>query len=139
MALIHGSMGLIYFVHEWQPKFDEAALLHDPEMLREVTAVNQQIARLAPVLNSRTIADQVQVSSTNAQVPVDVMLKQHGGATYLFAVAMRSGETTARFALQGVAGEKRVEVLDEHRELTARDGVFNDAFAAWAVHCYRIQ
>ncbi len=139
MALIHGSMGLVYFVHEWQPKFDEAALLHDPEMLREVTAVNQQITRLAPVLNSRTIADRVQVSSTNAQVPVDVMLKQHDGATYLFAVAMRVGETTARFALPGIAGEKRVEVLDENRELTARDGVFSDTFAAWAVHCYRIR
>ena len=54
MSLIHGSMGLIYFVHEWQPKFDEAALLHDPEMLRAVTAINRQITELAPVLNSPT-------------------------------------------------------------------------------------
>ena len=27
MSLIHGSMGLIYFVHEWKPKFNEWALL----------------------------------------------------------------------------------------------------------------
>lgn len=34
MSLIHGSMGLIYFVHEWTPKFNESALLSDPDMLR---------------------------------------------------------------------------------------------------------
>src|SRR5205823_14108252 len=30
MALIHGSKGLIYFVHQFQPKFNEHALLDDP-------------------------------------------------------------------------------------------------------------
>jgi hypothetical protein len=36
MSLIHGSSGLIYFVHEWKPKFNEHALLDDPEMLKAV-------------------------------------------------------------------------------------------------------
>ena len=139
MSLIHGSMGLIYFVHEWQPKFDEAALLHDPEMLRAVTAINRQITELAPVLNSPTVSEAVQVSSVEPQVPVATMLKQHEGATYLFAVAMRSGDTTATFTLKGLAGDKAVEVLGEDRSLTARGGVFSDAFKSWAVHCYRIK
>src|SRR5208283_2414379 len=55
MSLIHGSRGLIYFVHEWKPRFNESALLGDPEMLAAVTALNRQIARLAPVLNSPTV------------------------------------------------------------------------------------
>ena len=139
MSLIHGSMGLIYFVHEWEPKFDEAALLHDPEMLREVTAINRQITELAPVLNSPTARGTVQVSSSNPQVPVAVMLKQHEGASYLFAVAMRSGEAMVTFTLNGLAGDKTVEVLGEERSLSARSGVFNDAFKSWAVHCYRIK
>ena len=67
------------------------------------------------------------------------MLKQHEGATYLFAVAMRSGDTTATFTLKGLAGEKKVEVLGEDRSLTARGGAFSDAFRDWAVHCYRIR
>ena len=79
MSLIHGSMGLVYFVHEWQPRFDEAALLHDPEMLREVTAINRQIAGLAPVLNSPTVTNSLQVSSSNQQVPVAAMLKHLSG------------------------------------------------------------
>jgi hypothetical protein len=139
MSLIHGSRGLIYFVHEWQPKFDEAALLHDPEMLRAVTAINRQIAELAPVLNRPSVSDGVQVSSSDSQVPVATMLKQHEGVWYLFAVAMRSGETTATFTLKGFVGDKAVEVLGEDRSLTARGGVFSDAFKSWAVHCYRIK
>jgi hypothetical protein len=139
MSLIHGSMGLIYFVHEWQPKFDEAALLHDPEMLRAVTAINRQITELAPVLNSPTLGDAVKVAASDPQIPVAVMLKRHEGASYLFAVAMRNGDNTATFTLQGLTGEKKVEVLGEDRSLTARGGAFSDAFQAWAVHCYRIR
>jgi len=139
MSLIHGSMGLIYFVHEWQPKFDEVALLHDPEMLRKVTAINRQIAELAPVLNSRTLADAVTVSTSDPQVPVATMFKRHGGASYLFAVAMRNGETTATFTLKGLAGEKKAEVLGEDRSVELRNGAFSDAFRSWAAHCYRIR
>jgi len=47
MSIIHGSKGLIYFVHEWQPKFNESALLSDPEMLAAVTKINRRIAELA--------------------------------------------------------------------------------------------
>src|SRR4029079_18605856 len=52
MSLIHGSRGLIYFVHQFQPKFNEHALLDDPEMLAAVSALNHQVHDLAPVLNS---------------------------------------------------------------------------------------
>src|ERR1035438_3378297 len=130
MSLIHGSKGLIYFVHEWQPKFDEAALLHDPEMLRAVTAINRQIVGVAPVLNSPTVHDAVQVASSDAQIPVAAMLKRQRGASYLFAVAMRSGDTTATFKLKGLAGDKAVEVLGEDRGLSARGGAFRDTFTA---------
>ena len=33
MSLIHGSRGLIFFVHQFKPTFNETALLDDPEML----------------------------------------------------------------------------------------------------------
>lgn len=138
MALIHGSRGLIYFVHQFKPAFREAALLDDPQMLEGVTALNRQILRLAPVLNSPTLTNAVTVSSANPEVPVATMVKRHGSATYLFAVAMRPGPTTATFSLRGLAGRRPVEVLDENRSLTAQDGVFTDSFEAWAVHLYRI-
>jgi len=138
MSLIHGSMGLIYFVHEWQPKFNESALLSDPNMLAAVTQTNRQIHELAPVLNSPTIADGASVVSKYDSVPVAIMVKRHEGATYLFAVAMREGQTKARFSVQGLSGGQPVEVLGESRSLTSKDGQFDDDFKSWDVHLYRI-
>ena len=138
MSLIHGSRGLIYFVHEWKPLFNQSALLDDPEMLAAVTALNRQIARLAPVLNSPTVTNVVAVMSENPEVPVAVMAKRTGEALYLFAVGMRDGKTAASFALSGLAGEPNVEVLDERRALKTQDGVFRDDFQPWDAHIYRI-
>jgi hypothetical protein len=138
MSIIHGSMGLIYFVHEWEPKFNESALLSDGKMLSAVTEINRQITELAPVLNSPTVKDAVRVSSENIDVPVAVMAKRHGGATYIFAVGMRDGKTTGTFTLAGLKGERAVEVLGEDRTITSKDGVFGDSFEAWDVHLYRI-
>jgi hypothetical protein len=138
MSIIHGSMGLIYFVHEWQPKFDESALLSDPEMLAAVSQANHQIAELAPVLNSPTVADGVKAASANTSVPVATMVKKHGGAVYLFAVPMQDGQTRTRFSVQGLSGPKSVEVLGENRTLELKDGVFEDDFKSWDVHLYRI-
>jgi len=138
MSLIQGSLGIIYFVHEWQPQFNESALLSDPQMLAAVTQINQQIAALAPVLNSPTLPEAAKVASSNAAVPVAIMVKRHGPAVYLFAVAMREGQTRARFSIQGLTGPLSVEVLGEQRTLHLKDGVFEDDFTPWDVHLYRI-
>jgi hypothetical protein len=138
MSLIHGSRGLIYFVHQFKPAFREAALLDDSEMLAAVTALNQQINKLAPVLNSPTIRDTASVRSDNSEVPIAMMVKRHNGATYLFAVAMRDGKTEATFTLGGVNGASAVEVLGEDRTLSAKNGSFSDRFGPWDVHLYRL-
>jgi hypothetical protein len=138
MSIINGSMGLIYFVHEWQPRFNESALLSDAEMLSAVTTTNNQITELAPVLNSPTIEGAADVSSDNKAIPIAIMVKKREGVTYVFAVAMRDGRTDATFAVRGVEGNRSVEVLGEGRTITSRDGVFKDTFSAWDVHLYRI-
>ncbi|MFH1716513.1 MAG: hypothetical protein ABIF19_04115 [Planctomycetota bacterium] len=139
MSLIHGSTGLIYFVHEFQPKFNESAILNDPEMLSTITAINRQITELAEVLNSPTIEDAAIISSSNEAVPVAMMTKRHDDATYLFAVGMRGDKTTATFTLRDAESVKAVEVIGENRTITVNDGVFKDSFEAWDVHLYRIK
>jgi len=138
MSLIHGSQGLIYFVHEWEPRFNESALLSDPPMLAAVTAINRQILRLAPVLSSPTVPDAVRVSSDKPDAPVAIMAKGHGGALYVFAVGMRDAETTASFTLTGLTGAGNAEVLDEDRKLAVQDARFQDRFRPWDTHLYRI-
>ena len=139
MSVIHGSMGLIYFVHEWEPKFNESALLSDPNMLTAVTAINRRLVELAPVLNSPTIADGILVSSQNKDIPITAMAKNYGGAMYVFAVGMRDGRTNAKFAVQRLEGEKSVEVIGEERTIISKDGLFEDGFNPWDVHLYRIR
>ncbi|MES2466430.1 MAG: hypothetical protein V4675_03940 [Verrucomicrobiota bacterium] len=90
MSLVSGSRGLIYFVHQFAPSFNEAALLDDPEMLAAVTAVNAQVHELAPALNSPTVIDAAAVESLSPETEVAFMVKQQTGATYLFAVNLRN-------------------------------------------------
>jgi hypothetical protein len=137
MSIIHGSMGLIYFVHEWEPKFNESALLSDSDMLAAVTAINRQITELAPVLNSPTLEGSANVLSQDNPAPVAIMAKKYGDAMYLFAVGMTGKETTATFTVPALKGQRAVEVLGENRSLVSNDGVFKDRFAAWDVHLYR--
>ena len=137
MSLIHGSRGLIYFVHQFKPNFIEAALLVDPDMVAGVTATNQQIHALAPVLNSPTIADGVAVETQPKETPVHAIVKRHGGATYVFAVAMHDQETTATLRVKDLPAGAKLEVLGENREVAAANGAFNDHFTGYAVHLYR--
>ncbi|UCG59385.1 MAG: hypothetical protein JSU70_07705 [Phycisphaerales bacterium] len=139
MSIIHGSMGLIYFVHEWEPRFNESALLSDAEMLSAVTTINEQIRELAPVLTNPTEEGRVSVAVDNQNVPVATMVKRHGHATYVFAVAMRKGTTEATFKMRDMRGATRIEVLGEDRRLSPEDGVFKDRFDEWDVHLYRIE
>jgi hypothetical protein len=139
MSLIHGSRGLVWFVHEFKPRFKEAALLEDPEMLPAVTTINSRIRLLAPALNSPGVKDAVVVKSSAEEVPVATMVKRHGGATYLFAVGMRNAPTTATFTIRGLPDRATATVLDENRRVPIRDGRFTDRFRAYDVHLYQIK
>jgi hypothetical protein len=138
MSLVHGSRGLIYFVHQFKPVFRESALLDDAEMLEAVSVLNRQITRLAPVLNSPPIPDGLTLESSNPTVPVATSVKRMGGEEYVFAVAMRDGTTTATITPKGLSGDFTVEVLGEDRSVAATMGSFKDRFGPWDVHLYRL-
>jgi len=108
-------------------------------MLNAVTALNRQISELAPVLNSAMVKGGAVVKSEKPDVPVAFMLKRHQGSTYLFAVGMRDGSTRATFKVDGLSGEKKVNVPGENRTIIAQDGNFSDEFAPWEVHLYHIK
>lgn len=135
MSIIHGSMGIVYFVHEFNP-FIEAGLLADPVMTAAVTATNNEIHSLAPVLNSPTLVGTVTVASSNPAVPVDIMAKSTGDDLYVFAVGMRDGTTTATFQLAGLPASGTVEVINEGRTIPITAGEFQDTFTPYAVHLY---
>ena len=148
-SLIHGATGICYFVHQFKPTFIEAGLLAYPEMAKAVGEINAQIRQLAPVLNSPTVEGLVTATSYNAdrtsldsEIPVDIMVKRHGGYVYVLAAAMRDGKKTkvtfhVRPADSAVPQAGPVEVLGEDRSIEMADGVFADSFGGYDVHLYR--
>ncbi|MBN1851641.1 MAG: hypothetical protein JW829_02925 [Pirellulales bacterium] len=138
MSIIHGSRGLIYFVHQFEPEFIEAGLLADLEIVEAVTAFNRQIHSLAAVINSPTVPGAATVISSSPNTPVHVMVKRHQGATYLFAVAMHQQETESTVRLHGLSGHTEAEVLGEGRTVAIREGQITDRFQGYGVHLYKI-
>jgi hypothetical protein len=136
MALIHGANGIGYFCHSFYPSNDDAALLHDKQMLAAVKEINNTITSLASVLNSDTQTTYATVKSSNSKVPVDLMIKKHDNAHYLFAVAMRNQETVASYQ---VTSGKEVEVIGENRKIKVVNGWFEDHFNGYEVHLYKVK
>jgi hypothetical protein len=149
MALIHGSRGLIYFVHQFKPTFKEASLLDDPELLAAVTAINRQVHELAPVLNRPSILEGIRVkgasSSTSLRAtdePVAWMLKRREDAAYLFTVNMRNQPTRKTFVGElflDLGAPVSVTVLGESRRVPLQNGELTDEFRPYEVHLYELR
>jgi hypothetical protein len=140
MSIVNGSMGIGYFVHQFDPSFDEHALLDDSTMKAAVAAINAQIETLAPVLNTPPILGAGAVKPSDASVPIDMLVKRQGGATYVFSVAMRGNPTHAQFSgLTGIGSAASATVLGENRSVSIANGAFEDDFEGWGVHLYEIR
>lgn len=136
LAIIHGARGLIYFSHEFKPKFVEAGLLADPQMAAGVKEINQQIATLAPVIHSENAPGAVRASADSGAI--DLMIRRHDGALYVFAGRNAADAAQATFELPAGSTATQVEVLGENRTLTISAGQWRDSFAGYGVHIYRV-
>lgn len=138
MSIIHGSMGIGYFVHQFTPTFDEKALLDDAVMKPAVAAIDQQIHDLAPALNTAPITNAVsEQSSTKVDFLVKRLPSSLGGHLYVFAVSMTGTQTTATFTLSHDTFTTAT-VLGENRSVSIAANAFTDTFAAYAVHLYQL-
>jgi hypothetical protein len=141
MSLIHGSQGIIYFVHQFDADgrklVREDGIFNFPTLARAVASINARVAGLAPVINSPTIPIGVDVVSPEA-TPISTLVKRFNGSTYVFTVAMRNNPGRATFRLPDLR-TGTVEVLDEGRELPLSGGIFADDFAGYDVHLYQVK
>jgi hypothetical protein len=140
MSLIHGSQGLIYFVHEWVPRFNEAALLDDSEMLTAVTALNRQIRLLAPVLNAPTMTEVLRIELEDPERPVAAVAKRYGEDVYLFTVNLRGTSTRCTFDLRAFSNSTEIiDIEDRSRSLTHEESRLSEHFDPWEVHLFRLR
>lgn len=152
MALIRGSHGLIYFVHQFKPTFKEASLLDDPELLDAITIINQQIHELAPALNSSSITNGVFCESTVEDGAIAWMLKRRGETAYLFAVNLINRPTRGSFLIRestlhmgrsisaNVMGESRILALEKRGGPDESNPYeMADDFKPYEVHLYELR
>jgi hypothetical protein len=88
MTIIHGGLGFGYFVHQFAPVFGEDSLFY-PEhanVKTAVAAIISQVTALARVLNTPSVANGATVTSSNANAPINFILKRNEGATFLLAI-----------------------------------------------------
>jgi hypothetical protein len=136
MSLIHGAAGIQYFCHRMTP-LNETDCLDDAATAAALARINRELLLLAPALNTQSYA--LQPVSSNRAVPVRAVWKQLGAERYVFAAGMADGATTATFAVSDAGIGSDVEVIGEGRSVALSDGVFEDDFAPYDVHLYRLR
>jgi hypothetical protein len=138
MSIVHRAAGVEYYCHQQRPTVVETDCIDDAPSLAALRQINTQLRDLAPVLDTLPVANGVTVSSSDPSLPVDTLLKRYAGATYLFAAEMREGTTRATFQLQRFPAAAQAEVLGENRSIAVANGTFEDDFASYGVHLYRL-
>lgn len=155
MTLIHGGLGIAYFVHQFAPVFEEDSIFYPEHAAAKaaVAAINTQVTALAPVLNTPSVGNGVVWQSSNPNTAINVMLKRQGGSTFLFAIndtlppggnpltetGLSGGPTIGTFKLRDFPKFAKAIVLGENRTIPIINGVFSDTFSqSYSWHLYQI-
>jgi hypothetical protein len=132
MAIVHGATGLIYFSHQFAPTFVEAGILADEKMAKGVKATNEEIARLAPILNAAP-------AKATAEGGVAVLAKRYQGQTHLFVISTSATPVKGTIKVAGLKGKRKFEVVGSKVAITAKDGAISDSFGPYEMRHYRMR
>lgn len=131
-AIIHGAAGIAYFQHNNDTSCGAYALVDcGPTLSGAVRSVNNDVAALAPVINS-------QPYSWSFGTGLETSLRSYQGFAYVFAMT-DGGSGTRTFRLPPGVDADSVEVVGEDRSISTTGGQFEDTFASESTHhVYRI-
>ncbi|HVX84772.1 MAG TPA: beta-galactosidase [Phycisphaerae bacterium] len=144
LAITHGATGLVYFAHQFKPRFVEAGLLEDKEMCAAVERINARIERCGEVLvRGEAAAVSVETAGPDgkrvgeAAEGISALAKKMGPDVYVFAVNGGGEEMRATFRVGGVGPATKLSDMDG-RAVEMKDGAWADDFKAGDVHVYRV-
>ncbi|MGM7669379.1 hypothetical protein [Microbacterium sp. A93] len=135
-SLVHGARGVVYFGHSFAGPCPTFHVLRDcgPDLAAGITAINQEVAGLAPVLNAPWLDDALEISGA-----ADAAVKVHDGDLYVLSTASATRPGRIDFRLD-CARDGDAEVLGEGRTVPVSGGAFTDDFeASTSVHLYRLE
>ncbi len=135
-SIINGARGIIYFAANFGGPCPAFYIIRDAcgDSIRgDLTAVNEQIHRLAPVLNAPFVD-----GYARADGPIDLAVKRYNGSNYIIAGSTTNEPSDATIVLS-CGSAQSAEVIDENRSIQLTDHTFRDNFPDGnAVHIYRI-
>ncbi len=139
MSIIHGSRGIIYFVHQFEPNFIEASLLQDAELSRGVSEINRIVHSLADAIYSPETTDAFTIAIDGKESNIASTSRSVGTEDFLFLVNMSNKQCDIQVERTLSPYTGSVEVLGEGREISASDGKLKDTLGPYGVRLYRFQ
>lgn len=146
MSIIKGARGIIYFVHQFEPRFVEAYWLNRPQLAEAITRINARVRLLAPVINAPDSADVLELVVKEGSPPLDaktafaVTTRKSGCSTFVFTTSLHGKPVRASMRLRSEGAVRAGVVLDENRSVaTDRAGWFDDSFAPYETHLYEFR
>ena len=140
LAIVHGARGILYYCY----RGSQYEILDSPEHWADLKRLAGELRELTPVLLSDDSEEKLGLRVTgplgrtdaDEMPPVHYLLKEQGETRTLIAVnpADRAVNVTFRGP---TAAYLSLNVLFENRTVTAKNGVFSDRFAPYAVHIYQ--
>ena len=141
MSILHGSRGIVYFVHgkSQSSAFDSRALLRpeNAEYLLTVTKINAELNALGSIIQLPPAPGTVELEDMIGGSPVEYTAKTSNGRIHIFSVGMSPQRTRKRFHTALLA-EGSVAVIGENRALPIVNGTFSDEFDGYEAHLYQI-
>lgn len=140
MSIISGSRGIIYFAHQFEPRFVEATWFESPELAAAIGRVNAQVQGLARVILAPASNDTASIvlrDENRKRVhssSIAVTTRRYGCALYVFAASLSNKPLRAGIDLRQAPGT--LDVIGEQRRLPAKGNGFEDDFEAYGVHLY---
>ena len=140
MSIINGSRGIIYFVHQFEPRFVEATWFESPEIAAAIGRINAQVQGLAKVILSPASSDMASITlqeehgKSVASENISVTTRRYGCSLYVFAASLSNKPLRAGINLRHSPGT--LNVIDENRQLATRRGKLEDDFESYGVHLY---
>ena len=140
MSIINGARGIIYFVHQFEPRFVEATWFESPDIAAAIGRINAEVQGLAKVILSPASGDIASIGLRDENlnpVPstgIAVTSRRKDCRLYVFATSLSSKPLRAGIQLRQAPGT--LDVIGEGRPLPASGKGFEDDFQSYAVHLY---
>ncbi len=136
-AVIHGAKGIIYFPQQFNGFSYDAT---PPEVVSEMGIQDTRLKALAPAINSAADSNDPALQMPNLASPaLEGTVRVLNGQRYYFVLNMSNQNlTNQELDVAGLVQKSRATVVGEARSIKTAAGYFNDNFAPFEMHVYRL-